>query len=249
MEERIVSIHQPNLFPRLKVLQKIAASNVYIVYDDVQFVRNDWQNRVLIRHLSLNEPFWVCIPVNKPNGRNSKINEVTIAECEKTFTKIRRQFSLAYSRSLYWNEIEELLSKMLSYDFFNLNLSDYLFYTIKCILDYFSIKPQLIRSFSFKEEMPKEKNMHLITLCNLTAGNTYICGSGGLSYIDEDVFKDHGINILIQNWKEAEMEAAFGAMDWKNISFIDFWARFGTEAVKDILLSNKTFSINKGKEG
>lgn len=39
------AIHQPNLLPRLSTLAKIASCDVWIVLDDVQFVRRDYQHR------------------------------------------------------------------------------------------------------------------------------------------------------------------------------------------------------------
>ena len=73
---RIV-IHQPNLFPRLKVLSKIYLCNQLVFYDNVQFVRNDWQNRTRIRFLkNPNNEFWINIPVIKINGRNTLIQDV-----------------------------------------------------------------------------------------------------------------------------------------------------------------------------
>lgn len=44
----IVAIHQPNLFPRLKILQKLALADIWIVLDNVQYCQREYQNRTLI---------------------------------------------------------------------------------------------------------------------------------------------------------------------------------------------------------
>src|SRR5579884_3694663 len=41
----LCAIHQPNLFPRLTTLAKILAADCWIVLDDVQFTRRDYQHR------------------------------------------------------------------------------------------------------------------------------------------------------------------------------------------------------------
>lgn len=236
MVTKVVSIHQPNLFPRLKVLEKIVASDIYVIYDDVQFVRNDWQNRILIRPFSSSTPFWICLPVNKPHGRSSRINEVMIVETEKNFKKAYKQLYGAYSKSPYWGEIDQFLHIIFEFDYINNNnLADFLSFTIKSFLNYFSINTEIVRSSSFPVKMPKEKNMHLIEICKIVGGNAYICGSGGLSYIDKEVFNKHGIDIIVQYWNESDMEKMFGQQDWKNISFFDFWARFGADVLENYL--------------
>ncbi|MEV8399494.1 WbqC family protein [Streptomyces niveus] len=43
-------MHQPNLFPRLSMLAKLYAADCWIVLDDVQFTRRDYQHRALSAH-------------------------------------------------------------------------------------------------------------------------------------------------------------------------------------------------------
>ncbi|MBU6427323.1 WbqC family protein [Patescibacteria group bacterium] len=43
-----VVVHQPNFLPRLKVLQKLAAADVWCVLDSVQYNPREWQNRARI---------------------------------------------------------------------------------------------------------------------------------------------------------------------------------------------------------
>ncbi|WP_262505732.1 WbqC family protein [Streptomyces sp. TRM68367] len=44
----VCAIHQPNLFPRLSTLAKLYAADRWIVLDDVQFARRDYQHRARI---------------------------------------------------------------------------------------------------------------------------------------------------------------------------------------------------------
>jgi len=39
------AIHQPNFFPRLSTLAKLYAADVWVILDDVQFSRRDYQHR------------------------------------------------------------------------------------------------------------------------------------------------------------------------------------------------------------
>lgn len=42
--EIVCAIHQPNFFPRLSALAKLAAADVWVVLHDVQFDRRDYQH-------------------------------------------------------------------------------------------------------------------------------------------------------------------------------------------------------------
>jgi hypothetical protein len=47
----LCAIHQPNLFPRLTTLAKLFAADYWIVLDDVQFTRRDYQHRARLAAL------------------------------------------------------------------------------------------------------------------------------------------------------------------------------------------------------
>lgn len=235
MEKNIVSIHQPNLFPRLKVLQKIYNSNTYICYDDVQFVRNDWQNRVFLRNSKDLRSFWMVIPVNKPNGQKSKINEIEIIDANVTASIIERQLYYAYVSSPYWKEVKDYIGYIVS-DIRKFDLlADYLYYSLQKLVTIICPDVKIVRSSGNEKPVSSEKNMHLIDLCKWVNGTDYICGSGGLNYIDSKIFEKNGINLLIQNWEEEKIKSRYCDIPWRNYSFIDFWARYGLEELKNCL--------------
>ena len=58
----IVAIHQPNLLPRPKVIDKLLAADLVIHLDDVQYVPREWQNRTRIRRRD-GHLHWLSVPV------------------------------------------------------------------------------------------------------------------------------------------------------------------------------------------
>lgn len=230
-----IVIHQPNLFPRLKVLSKIAMSDIYVIYDNVQYVRNDWQNRTKIRYLKEpNKEYWVSIPVKKINGQKTKINDIILFDFNKA--KIKKQFYYAYGSSVYWNQISEYLDKVLLYkgnslfelsSISNIEIFKILNLDIKCIYSS-EIIPNLV----------KDKNSKLINICKEVNACTYICGSGGSTYIDINKFENQNINVIIQQWDEFQMFNKYDNLSWKNICFIDFWARYGLDELKNFLVGD-----------
>ena len=57
----IVAIHQPNYLPYLGFFDKMIKSDVFVIYDDAQFNKSDFQHRNRIR---IYEGWkWLTVPV------------------------------------------------------------------------------------------------------------------------------------------------------------------------------------------
>jgi hypothetical protein len=69
----IVGIHQPNYLPYLGFIDKLSKSDVFIIYDDAQFNKGDFQhrNRIRIYHGWK----WLTVPVEK---KHVPINQIKI---------------------------------------------------------------------------------------------------------------------------------------------------------------------------
>ena len=72
----IVTIHQPDFLPWLGFFDRWEKSDLYIVLDDVQFIRRGWQHRDKIK--TSQGIKWLTVPVIKKNKYFQKINEVKI---------------------------------------------------------------------------------------------------------------------------------------------------------------------------
>ena len=56
-----ISILQPNYMPWRGYYKIIKNSDCVVLYDDVQYTKNDWRNRNIIK--SAKGPIWLTIPV------------------------------------------------------------------------------------------------------------------------------------------------------------------------------------------
>ena len=80
----IVGIHQPNYLPYLGFFDKMAKSDIFVIYDDAQFNKSDFQhrNRIRIYHGWK----WLTVPVEK---KRIPINEVKIRNEVKTWKGVK----------------------------------------------------------------------------------------------------------------------------------------------------------------
>ncbi|WP_345943560.1 WbqC family protein [Streptomyces sp. SID8352] len=67
--------------PRLTTLAKLFAADHWIVLDDVQCARRDYQHRARIAALDGRGPDrWLTLPTHRPSGRATLIRDALIAD-------------------------------------------------------------------------------------------------------------------------------------------------------------------------
>ena len=72
----IAAIMQPYFFPYIGYFQLMSAVDVFVFFDDAQYVTRGWVNRNLI--YTNNAPHWLTMPVEKAN-RFLPINKRRVA--------------------------------------------------------------------------------------------------------------------------------------------------------------------------
>ena len=64
----ILTAHQPVYLPWLGLFHKIALSDAFVWFDDVQYQKRDWNNRNKIKTNS--GPAWLTVPVHNKDHYN-----------------------------------------------------------------------------------------------------------------------------------------------------------------------------------
>lgn len=226
-----VAIHQPNFFPTLKIINKLVNSDKVVFLNDVQFVRNDIQNRIKLRNFQkpINE-FWYSCSVKKGSSRK-KINCVEVSDYKYLKDNFISTLYNLYRFSPYYNHILDYVNGVFSKEF--VLISDFNIYAMKSLLDFLNIKKQYICSdtLSISDELTKDDR--LIEIVKVVGGTEYISGLGGKNYINESKFIDNKIKL---KWHKWVIPKGIEINNWNEISFLDFVARYGFNRFKDYLL-------------
>lgn len=226
----IVAIHQPNLFPRLKVLQKIALADVWVIHDDVQYAKQEWQNRARVRPLlDIGEAYWVTAPIRKAK-HTTQIRDIRLHAPRASLMKISHQIASSYRASCFWPWIRECVEKTLKC---NSDLLEDLCVasTLSC-LAMLGIHKQHVRSSQLM--LKSNKTMKLIDICHALRAVSYIAGSGSRCYMDTAVFQSSGIRLQWQDWRPEF--AGLTQQCWRDVSYLDLAARLGPKVLRDHLL-------------
>lgn len=217
-----IAIHQPNFFPRLKVLQKIAFADIWVVLDNVQFVNREWQNRCrIVSSHGVNNSFWCTVPVNLLNGQQTLIADVTIANPLLELNKIRRALKINLSQAQDWNRIEESVSLALNTD--DCSMSHLAVESTLSLLKLAGKIPQVIYA-SDMDVNTAERSGRLSKICQELGGTIYLADSGALNYLNDDRKIWGPITIQWQKYNDP-ISSYLGIPSFRNISAINLAAR------------------------
>lgn len=240
----IVAIHQPNLFPRLKTLQKLALADVWIVLDDVQYCQREFQNRAWIVPLSGNE-YWCTLPVTLPEGHLTKIQDV-LFDKEQSLQILSNMFKFHFKG----NSINEGIYYEIMKNLQNCEggFSDFVTTSATSLLEIAGLCPVIIKSSELGDKTVG-KTEKLISLCKKVGGDTYISDSGGTHYLDEFMFSQSGLKVMWHVWEvvETPLVRTLG-LNIRNGSAVNILARSKSEFI-DLTSQCKVTRIRHYAEG
>ena len=208
-----VSIHQPNYLPWLGFFNKVSQSDVYVVFDDVQYpMGKDFHNRNQIK--TNNGKTWLTIPVVGKSERR-KFDEIQIKDNgwnKKHLNNIKNFYGKTKYFNDYYPDLEKFYTK--TYDKLidlNMDMNKWFFklLDINTEIKYSSQICYYQNVFKLNELKGLDKIIHILKQTNTTQ---YITskGPGASRYIDEKVFKDSNIELIWNEYKHPTYNQQFG---------------------------------------
>lgn len=222
--EKKVAILQSNYIPWKGYFDLIAAVDEFIIYDDVQFTKNDWRNRNKIK--TQNGLQWLSIPVG--SDINRLICEVEIKD-KSWQAKHWSSITHAYKRAKYFDSIAcELMPLYLEQQ--HDNLSSLNRNLIDLICKILGIKTRITNSTEYTSAMGQTER--LVSLCRQVGATEYISGPSARNYLDIEAFSNSSIKLT---WFEydnyPEYPQLWGSFE-HSVSVIDLLFNAGPKSSK-----------------
>lgn len=237
MGNRTAAIHQPNFIPWAGYFHKVAMSDVFVFFDDVQYPRGkSFVNRVLIK---LNDGAnWIQVPVIG-KSELKPINEVEINNTLPWRPKMLKTIELVYKKSPFFEWLYQDFKDCLNGDF--VFLADVNIALISFLSEKAGFKTEFVRSGTIQTNN-SDQSQRIPEIVAALKCNVYLTGSGSGSkrYISEENFNMRNISLRFQKFQHPRYNQLHGEFV-ENLSFIDMLFNCGTQS-RDILLSD---SISK----
>jgi hypothetical protein len=230
MTVKTVVIHQPDFLPYLGFFDKFLKSNIWIIFDNVQFLNNSksWHNRDKIK--TLRGEKWITVSVKKC-PQKTPINEVLLAD---TAWKIDSLNLLKenYRKAAYFDEIFPFLEEL--YAFKCDTMLQFNLKSIYMLMQLFSIKIEI--EFASNLKPVGKSNALLLDLLKKVDADKYLSGAGAKVYFDPAPFAEAGIDVEWQNFKHPTYTQLYGDFI-PYLSSIDLLFNCGIEKSREILRS------------
>jgi hypothetical protein len=183
-----VAILQSNYIPWKGYFDIINSVDTFVIYDEVQYTKNDWRNRNIIK--TPTGPTWLTIPVRQVSL------EQKIFEAKTTLknwnVKHWNSIKGAYSKAPYFKE-NETYFRDIYFSIETENLSEINLIFIRAINKLLGITTEIIDSRTLN--LDGDKNKRLVQAVSKLSGTVYVSGPSAKNYLDETIFNKADIQV------------------------------------------------------
>ncbi|MGQ7945257.1 WbqC family protein [Flavobacterium sp. WC2509] len=226
-----VAIMQPYLFPYLGYFQLINAVDKFIIYDDVNFIKQGWINRNTI--LVNNLPYLFTVPLNNQSSfdkiNNIKIHEKIYYSWSSKFLKTIEQ---NYGKAPFYNDVILLLQNI-----FQINeeyISSIAVKSLKLVSEFIGINTVFEDSSVIYGNQYLSSQDRILDICMKEQANYYINLIGGIDLYSKEEFSEKGIVLNFIKSKKIEYKQ-FNDDFVPNLSIIDILMFNDVSSIKRIL--------------
>ncbi len=220
-----VAVLQSNYIPWKGYFDIIHDVDLFLLYDEVQYTKNDWRNRNKI--MTPQGPRWITLPCGY--NLNKTIREVTfnpeIDWQKQHFDLIKRNYKDAPHFKKYKDFFEYVYLEA-QWEYLH-DLNKYLIHEI--CEQFLGIKTKLDVSENFFSEGVKQKK--LLSLLESVGTSYYVSGPAAQSYIVPEEFARHGIEVVFKDYAGyPEYPQLHGQKFDHHVSIIDLLFNVGEDA-------------------
>jgi hypothetical protein len=221
---KMVAIHQPNYLPWVGYFHKMDNSDIFVFLNDDQYAKNQVANRNKIK--TAKGAIYLTVPVLIKGHSGQLTLDVEIDNHINWRKKHWKSILFNYKKAQYFGNYSLFFEELYQREW--KKLSELNEYIIRNIAENLGIKTKFIRSSELGTEgMSTER---LINIVRAVGGSTYLSGIHGKDYMDENKFKERGVNLTYQDFHHPAYRQLFGKFIPK-MSIIDLLFNEGPESI------------------
>ncbi|MFT6210588.1 MAG: hypothetical protein ACJAYA_000397 [Bacteroidia bacterium] len=218
----IVSISQSNYIPWKGYFDLIAKSDVFVIYDEVQYTKNDWRNRNIIKTAKGTE--WLTIPVNQ-KGLNQRIYDTKVS-FNNWGKKHRGTLQANYAKADSFKEVRDMVFDWLSTD--AELLTDINTTIIKGICKQLGIGTRIIDSRELN--LVGEPSERLVDACKKLDASVYLSGPAGRNYLKCELFEQEEMTVEWMDYSGYKEYSQLHPPFEHGVSVLDLLFNVGSDA-------------------
>ena len=234
MQLKTVVVSQPMFFPWAGLFEQIRLADVFVYYDDVQFSKGSFENRVQIKTAAGLK--WLTVPV-----RYERLSK-TLLETHVDDSRDWRGSHLAFLRQQFRSApfvgealsiVEKVYSRSVT------SLAELSIASMDEVCSYFEIADPLQFKRSSSLGIPGRSSARVLDIVGAFEGLRYVTGHGAKNYLDHEAFEERGVRVEYMDYAMQAYPQLFGPFTG-SVSILDLIANMG-HAGREILSPRTVF--------
>lgn len=219
-----VAILQSNYIPWKGYFDLINMVDEFVIYDEMQYTKNDWRNRNKIK--TPQGVSWLTIPVRQLH-LNQRIDETEVFDAQWA-VKHWRTISQTYAKAPHFQRYKAELEALYMTDNF-VNLSQINIAFIKQICKWLGITTKISSSTDYV--LAEGKTERLVQLVKDAGGTEYISGPAARDYLNTQLFEEENLKVTWMDYAGYPEYRQVGAAPFEHgVTVLDLLFNVGEKA-------------------
>jgi hypothetical protein len=222
-----LAIMQPYFFPYIGYFQLIAASDVFVLHDDVQYIKGGWvnRNRILFNGASR----MITFPVQK-DAHELPINARSYTDDKQVRKDIINLIKQAYAKAPCYQQVNTMLEELLMFE--GRNVAQFNENLIRHITDFIGLSCEIILSSDIDKDNNLAGEQRVLDMCKRLEATDYFNPIGGMELYHQEIFKKKGVSLQFLEAQEERYKQSG-----------DAWVPF--LSIIDVLMFNPVAEVSR----
>jgi hypothetical protein len=223
MGKTTIVISQSMYFPWAGFLEQVSMADVYVVYDDVQFSKGSFTNRVQAKTAAGSR--WLTVPL-RDLRLGQRIDEVQANDAEDWRSSQRGILRQAYRDAPFLGEMMDLVDSVL--DVPAESIGDLSLRSTLALAGHLGIDPGLRIVHARDLGVGGSGSPRVLDIVRALGGTEYLTGHGARRYLDHEAFERAGIAVSYMRYPCTPYPQLHGAFT-PYVSALDLVANCGRD--------------------
>jgi hypothetical protein len=223
-----VVISQSMYFPWVGFLEQLRLADAFVLYDDVQFSKGSFTNRVQIKTAA--GPRWLTVPLSGLH-LGQRIDEVQLDDRRDWRGQQRDQLAQAYRKAPFAAEMLGLVDAVFAQP--TATLSQLAHASTLALIDYFGLAAHLGQYDAADMGIDGRSSQRVLDIVRHLRATAYITGHGASNYLDHQAFEQAGIAVRYMDYRCMRYPQLHGEFT-PYVSALDLVANCGREGARYI---------------
>lgn len=223
---KTIVISQPMFFPWVGMFEQTRLADVHVHYDDVQFSKGSFTNRVQIKTARGSE--WLSVPL-RDLRLGQKIREVAVDDRQDWRERHLEMLSEAYAAAPFCDEMLTLARAVHARP--AATLCEIAMASMEAVWEYFpSARPrEVLRSSDMG--IGGQSSRRVLDVVKQAGGTHYITGHGARQYLDHALFEAEGVHVEYLDYQKQPYPQLHGEFT-PFVSVLDLIGNLGKDGAR-----------------